>query len=62
MFKTANVVALCPEETATAPTPPSNCAIFSSKAATVGLLILVYICPSSLRSNKLATVSGSSYL
>ena len=43
IFSKDNKVADCPEDTAKAPTPPSNKLIFSSKAATVGLLILVYI-------------------
>ncbi len=46
MFKTANVVALCPEETATAPTPPSNCAIFLQKQPLLDYLFLyTYVLP-----------------
>lgn len=46
IFKTANVVALCPEETATAPTPPSNCAIFLRKQPLSDYLFLyTYVLP-----------------
>ena len=50
----AYVVAADPEASASAPIPPSIAATLFSKTSDVGFIILVYIFPASLRSNKSA--------
>ena len=53
IFNILIIDAAWPDVVHRAPIPPSNEAIFSSTAPTVGLDILEYICPSAVKSNNL---------